>query len=141
VFPDSLVRYRPVKSTGPDKTSTLQVRSSIVENNQFLTALGRPNRETVSTSRETQANLLQALEFTNGERFNSVLRRGAEKWKQKYRDPDTIVKEIYKQALGREPREAEFAIARNELGKNPDTNAVQDLFWAMMLLPEFQIIN
>ncbi len=141
VFPDSLVRYKPVKPSGSDKSSNLPVRASIVENNQFLTALGRPNRETVSTSRETQANLLQALEFTNGERFNSVLRRGAENWKQKYRDPETIVKEIYRHALGREPRKAEFAIARKELGDRPDTNSVQDLFWALMLLPEFQIIN
>jgi hypothetical protein len=42
-------------------------RASLVKNDPFLTALGRPNRETVSTSRTSQANLLQALELTNGD--------------------------------------------------------------------------
>jgi hypothetical protein len=62
----------------------LYPRASLVVNNSFLTALGRPNRETVSTSRESQANLLQALELTNGERFNEALKNGAENWKKKY---------------------------------------------------------
>ena len=140
LFPDSLVKYRPIVQTGYVQSSPLFARSSLVVNNTFLTALGRPNRETVSTSRESQANLLQALELTNGERFNSMIRKGAENWKQKYKNSDAIIKEIYKRALGREAQPKEFKVAKKLLGDKPETDSIQDLFWAIMLLPEFQII-
>lgn len=123
-----------------DKSILLYPRASLVMNNNFLTALGRPNRETVSTSRETQANLLQSLEFTNGQRFNDALKAGAENWKKKYKEGDIIIKEIYSKALGREPEPKEFKVAKKLLGQTPGIEAIQDLFWAILLLPEFQII-
>ena len=140
LFPDSMVRYQPIFAPATNQSSMLFNRASLVVNNPFLTALGRPNRETVSTSRESQANLLQALELTNGERFNSMLRKGAENWKLKYKSGDLIIKEVYKQALGREVKPNEFKLAKKLLGDKPATDSIQDLFWAIMLLPEFQII-
>ena len=140
IFPDSMVRYKPVFKNLKDQNIQLFARASQVVNNPFLTALGRPNRETVSTSRESQANLLQALELTNGERFNSTLKKGAEIWTTKYKSGDQIIKEIYRQALGREVRSDEYKIAIKILGDKPQADTVQDLFWAIMLLPEFQII-
>jgi hypothetical protein len=142
VFPDSLVQYRPIEKTNADKSNpyAYSARASLVMNNSFLTALGRPNRETVTTGRESQANLLQALELTNGERFNMVLKKGAVKWKEKYRDSDLIIKELYRKALGREPQSTEYTVAKQLLRNNPGTESIQDLFWAILLLPEFQII-
>ena len=140
LFPDSMIRYKPVLTPSITQSSPLFTRASLVVNNPFLTALGRPNRETVSTSRESQANLLQALELTNGERFNSMLRKGAESWKLKYKNTDLIIKQVYKQALGREVKANEFNVAKKILGDKPETDSIQDLFWAVMLLPEFQII-
>lgn len=140
LFPDSLVKYNPFVKAGYGLSDKPFPRASLVVNNTFLTALGRPNRETVSTSRESQANLLQALELTNGERFNSMIRKGAENWRQKYKNSDVIIKEIYKRALGREVQPKEFKIAKKLLGDKPGTDSIQDLFWAIVLLPEFQII-
>lgn len=140
LFSDSMERYNPNGQPGYDPSSHLFVRASLVVNNTFLTALGRPNRETVATSRESQANLLQALEFTNGDRFNSALKKGAENWKQKFKSSDVIIKEIYRRALNREVTPKEFEIAKKLLGNDPDTKSIQDLFWAVLLLPEFQII-
>ena len=116
-------------------------RASLVANNSFLTALGRTSREVVSTTRDSQANLLQTLELTNGERFNQVLKRGAEQWKEKYKQSDIIIKEVYEKALGRKPGQEEIAIAKETLGETPSTESIQDLFWAVMLLPEFQVIH
>ena len=116
------------------------VRASLVNNNPFLISLGRPTRETVSTSRESQSNLLQALELTNGDRFNSMIQRGAIIWKNKYITGDVIIKEIYQQALGRVATKAEFTIAKKILGEDPTIDAIEDLFWIILLLPEFQII-
>ncbi len=75
IFPDSVMKYDPLKKLGFERPYQLFTRASLVGNNSFLTALGRPNRETVSTSRESRANLLQALELTNGNRLNEVLEK------------------------------------------------------------------
>ncbi|MEJ7737263.1 MAG: DUF1549 domain-containing protein [Chitinophagaceae bacterium] len=139
-FPDSLVKYNPFKKGGTGQSKQPFARASLVVNNPFLTALGRPNRETVSTSRESQANLLQALELTNGERFNAVLLNGAEKWRQHYRNTEGIIQALYRKALGREPLPDELALASKMLGVSPTKEGIQDLFWAVLLLPEFQII-
>ena len=43
---------------------------------------------------QLQANLLQALELTNVNRFNSMIRKGAEIWKKNYVTSDRIIQEI-----------------------------------------------
>jgi uncharacterized membrane protein/mono/diheme cytochrome c family protein len=115
-------------------------RASLVKNDPFLTALGRPNRENVSTSRISQANLLQALELTNGSKFNVSLRKGAEIWAQKYQTGESLVKALYLKALGREPSLKEMTLAVKYIGKKPSVEGIQDLVWAVTLLPEFQLI-
>ena len=92
------------------------------------------------TSRDSQASLLQALELTNGEQLNNTLKEGAVKWKEKYEAGDIIVHEVYRQLLGRDPQQNEFNIAMAVLGESPEPEAIQDLFWAVLLLPEFQLI-
>ncbi|MEO8766597.1 MAG: DUF1549 domain-containing protein [Ginsengibacter sp.] len=140
VFADSLMGYNPYKNQSLQTLKPLFARASFVVNNPFLIALGRPSRETVSTSRESQANLLQALELTKGERFNNALKQGAENWKKKYGSGDAIIKELYAKALNRAPSQKEFDLAKKALGDNPAVESIEDLFWAIVLLPEFQII-
>jgi mono/diheme cytochrome c family protein/uncharacterized membrane protein len=137
MFDDSMIMYR----LGQPKTTPIFARASLVTNNSFLAALGRPSRETVATSRDSQANLLQALELTNGEQFNAVLKKGAINWKQKYQSGDIIIKELFKKALGRDVKPNEYKVAKKIVGDKPETEDIQDLFWAVILLPEFQIIN
>ncbi|UFH56978.1 DUF1549 domain-containing protein [Spirosoma sp. KNUC1025] len=115
-------------------------RASLVKNDPFLTALGRPNRETVSTSRTSQANLLQALELTNGTTFNEALKRGAERWKTKYPSSDALVKELYRKSLGRDPLPKEMMVAQKIVGAQPSVEGIEDLVWAIALHPEFQLI-
>ena len=136
VFADSMVKYNPFPK---DQFSYAQ-RASLVVNNTFLTALGRPNRETVTTGRESQANLLQALELTNGARFNAALKEGARQWKNNFASTDQLITEIYRKSLNRMPQPAEMNVAKQALGTNPSVEAVADLLWAIMLLPEFQLI-
>jgi len=112
-----------------------------VANNSFLIALGRPNRENVATGRESQANLLQALELTNGERFNAMLKRGAIKWQNRYADGESLLSAFYTLSFGRKPSSKEKAVAMKILGNAPTLEGIQDFFWAALLLPEIQIID
>ncbi len=136
MYPDSMI----VTTLLPKSIKVAFARAALVKNDPFLTALGRPNRETVSTSRSSQANLLQALELTNGTHFNEAIKRGADGWKKKYPDAATMVSQIYRNTLGRLPEESEMRIAQQALGANPSEGAVQDFIWAMTLHPEFQLI-
>jgi uncharacterized membrane protein len=138
VYPDSVVVF-PLLPEYVKKEIPF-ARAALVKNDAFLTALGRPNRETVSTSRASQASLLQALELTNGVQFNDAIKRGAGKWKAQYPDAVVMVKEIYRNALGRMPSPEEIAVSQKALGSTPSEAAIQDFIWAMTLLPEFQLI-
>jgi hypothetical protein len=111
-------------------------------NDPLMTALGRPNREQVVTSRSTVATTLQALEMTNGETLANWLRRGAERL---LREPPAsgidLVKDLYRRALGRQPTDAELGLAAELVGPEPGREEVEDLLWAMIMLPEFQLIH
>lgn len=138
IYPDSAV----VHKLFPGKISTSMpfARAALVKNDAFLTALGRPNRETVSTGRVSQASLLQALELTNGQQFNNALKSGAKKWKERYPEAGDMIKEIYRRALGRVPSGEELKIAMTRLGNQPTIEGVQDFIWAITIHPEFQLI-
>lgn len=139
VYSDTLKNYRPIKDLEIN-LSYPYARASLVKNDPFLTALGRPNRENVSTSRASQGNLLQALEVTNGDVFNQALDAGAKRWRTRFSSSEELVREVYKQALGRAPVGAELKAAVKTLGETPDQEGIEDLLWSVMLLPEFQLI-
>lgn len=141
IFPDSIMKFKPQYAQGFVPPGGYFARAAFVANNSFLIALGRPNRENVTTGRESQANLLQALELTNGERFNAMLKRGAIKWQRRYPDGASLVSAFYSLSLGRKPSSKEKAVAIEILGNVPSLEGIQDFFWAALLLPEIQIID
>lgn len=117
-------------------------RASLVKQHPFMKALGRPSRENVTTSRDNQATLLQALELTNGAFFNGVLADGAAQWMDNYEnDSQKIVRNLYRKALGRNPSKEEQEVLLGVLGMEPKVEDVQDVFWSTLMLPEFQFIN
>jgi hypothetical protein len=118
-----------------------EVRASLVPADALTTALGRPNREQVNTTRASAATTLQALELTNGDTLSKLVRRGAEKvLAGKSVSSQALVKELYRKALGREPTRAEMHLAEKYLGSEIKDEGVEDLLWAMVMLPEFQLI-
>ncbi|ULQ54061.1 DUF1549 domain-containing protein [Flavihumibacter fluvii] len=138
IYQDSMVVYNLLP--GKVKFNLPFARASLMRNDPFLTALGRPNRETVTTSRSSQANLLQALELTNGNLFNEAMKKAAEKWTKNYPDPVEMIRQVYRNALGRFPKKEEESVALKALKQAPTVTGVQDFLWAMALHPEFQLI-
>lgn len=140
LFDSVEVKFRPYELIPEAQPTFGFARASLVANNGFLKALGRPNREIVSTSRDSQASLLQALELSNGEKLNRSLVKGGEKWASTFPDPAILTENLYAKALLRKPSTKELEIATKALGPKPSPEAVQDLLWAIFLLPEFQLI-
>ena len=140
LFDSAEVKFRPYELIPEAKTELTFDRASLVANNSFLTALGRPNREIVSTNRDSQASLLQALELSNGERLNKALEKGGQDWAKNFPNPNQLTRELYSRALLRNPTDKEIALAQKVFGDKPEAAEVQDFLWAVFLLPEFQMI-
>jgi hypothetical protein len=118
-----------------------QVRAALVNNDPLMTALGRPNREQVITTRASSATTLQALEMTNGHTLAELLKRGAEEVVARWPKPGReLIVDLYRRALGRKPTGEELRLAQEMVGSPSKKEGVEDLLWAMTMLPEFQLI-
>lgn len=116
-------------------------RASLVNADPLMTALGRPNREQVITSRTSVATTLQALELTNGGTLAERLKRSAEKLVQgPSQSGRELVVNIFERALARPPTADELHLAADLVGSPVQKEGVEDLLWAMTMLPEFQLI-
>lgn len=118
-----------------------QVRASLATADPLLLALGRPNREQVTTVRASTPTTIQALELTNGETLAQVLKRGAEKLVSRHPQGEALVTSVFVQALGRQPGREERQLAMELVGGEPSVDGVQDLLWGVAMLPEFQFIR
>jgi hypothetical protein len=121
---------------------TPQIRAALCAATPLTTALGRPNREQVNTVRPSASTTLMALELTNGATLTDVLAKGAKKLAI---EPDLraeeLIDRVYKIALSREPTPGELAAAKEIVGAELKEDGVQDFLWAVVMLPEFQIIR
>jgi hypothetical protein len=119
-----------------------RVRASLVTADPLTVALGRPNREQVITSRASAATTLQALELTNGRTLTDMIRDGAAKLaaSRGKQTPADLVTELCGKALGRKPTPSEQKLAEQTVGNPVQKEGVEDLLWAMIMLPEFQLI-
>jgi hypothetical protein len=116
------------------------VRAALVAADPLMTAMGRPNREQVVTTRATEATTLQALELTNGKTLAETLKRGAAAIVKQHLSEPKLVRSVYQEAVGREPTREELKTAEGLLGKKPGPDKVEDFLWAMLMLPEYQLI-
>jgi Protein of unknown function (DUF1549)/Protein of unknown function (DUF1553)/Planctomycete cytochrome C len=119
------------------------VRATLVDCDALMRSLGRPNREQVVTTRPDQLTTLQALDLANGQILTGWLAHGAAiilKANPKA-GPDDTARRIFVRALCRKPTADEIAAARELLGSKPTAESVADLLWAVVMLPEFQLVR
>ncbi len=140
VFGYKELKYLPAAFTALPSGAVV-VRAALVANNPLLLALGRPTRETVTTTRESHANLLQAMEMTNGQRLHQTLKQGAQKWLQSGHSGKDLVTIFYNRAIGRPPTAAEIKVALGTIGQPAGAAGIEDFYWVMLLHPEFQLIK
>jgi hypothetical protein len=117
-------------------------RASLVNADPLTTALGRPNREQVMTVRQATATTLQALELTNGATLAKLLKQGAEKIvAANATDSTALIAAVYEKSVCRKPTATEQRLALQVVGSPARTEGVEDLLWAVTMLPEFQLIR
>jgi hypothetical protein len=119
-----------------------RARASLRASDALMTALDRPNREQIATSRLTSATTLQVLELTNGSTLDLRLKHaGKQLVADASRDARTWLDRTYTLLLSRPPTDQERNTALEYLGDEPSPERVTDLLWSLAMLPEFQLIN
>jgi hypothetical protein len=107
----------------------------------FLRTFGRATRETpCSCEVKMEPTLSQALHLLNGDTVNSKIQQGGlvAKMIAAKKKPEEEVTELYIRALSRKPTKPELARIVPALEKaNNSTQAVEDVFWALLNSREF----
>jgi hypothetical protein len=118
-------------------------RAALVNADELMRSLGRPNREQVVTTRPDQLTTLQALDLSNGRVLADALLRGAANLLKESPKPtaDGLIERVYLRALCRRPTAEELATGRDALGPAATPESLADLLWVVVMLPEFQLIR
>jgi hypothetical protein len=118
------------------------VRAALVKATPLMAALGRPNRDQVVTSRPSDLTTLEALQLANEQVLaDEFVRGGGTILAEHGPDADTILQWMFAAALARQPTPSEAAAAGELLGESPTKETVADLLWAIVMLPEFQLVR
>ena len=115
-------------------------RESLQNKTALTTALGRPNREQVTTERPSVATTLQALALTNGEVLSTLIKDGATALAGEGAEQQSLAKRVFRVALGRSPNQAESTMLAELSSGDNAAESVEDVLWAVTMLPEFQLI-
>jgi hypothetical protein len=121
------------------KTVYGSVRASLTAADPLALALGRPNREQITTVRQSTATTIQALELTNGDTLAQLLKRGAQQLVSTNAGGRALAERVFRQALSRPPTRKELSLAVELVGPTPKAEGVEDLLWSVAMLPEFQL--
>ncbi len=123
------------------------VRASLVKADFLMRSLGRPNRDQIVTVRPTELTQLEAMDLSNGETLANWLRQGATRIhtealadnsdKQSVR----VIEDLYMRALCRAPSPAEREAIQELVGEELEAQELEDILWAIIMLPEFQYIR
>ena len=136
------IRPAMIEALAHISTPLPPARASLMKCDLLQRALGRPNREQIVSMRPEDLTTLEALDLANGPALAGALASGANKIiARKWDSPDALTAWLYNFAVSRPPSPPELAGARELLGPTPDAQGVQDLLWAVCMLPEFQIIR
>ncbi len=132
---------RPTSSNS-DGQQVAMVRASLLKADDLMRALGRPNRDQIVTMRPDGLTTLEAIELANGQRLANAIATGAGKIKARFPEsPGDLSRWLFRFALSRDPSESELTLANEFLGKQPQQQAIEDLLWAVILLPEFELVR
>lgn len=117
-------------------------RASLMKCDLLQRALGRPNREQIVSMRPEDLTTLEALDLANGPALAGALASGATRLLAgKWDSPDALTNWLYTFAVSRPPSPHECASARELLGPALNAQGIEDLLWAVCMLPEFQLIR
>ena len=124
-------------------TGNLQmIRASLMKNDFLMRSLGRPFREQIVSMRPTELTTLEAIDLSNGATLAGYLSTGAASLANgQYSDKTELINHLYEFALSRKPLAEEKAILAESLSPQPTTQEIEDVLWAIFMMPEFFLVR
>jgi hypothetical protein len=140
-YPDEI--DAPIEPRSSDsEPNAPRARASLMKSDFLMRSLGRPNRDQIVTMRPTEFTTLEAIDLANGESLNQAITQGATRLKAEQGDSlPAIMTWLYQYGLARNPTAGELALANETWGANASVADVEDLIWAVIMLPEFQWVR
>ncbi|MCA9078138.1 MAG: DUF1549 domain-containing protein [Planctomycetaceae bacterium] len=118
------------------------LRAALRPQDRLQATLGRPNREQVVTTRPSELTTLEAISLANGEDVSTLMQQAAANvFTQRGDAPEQLIDWLFLAALSRSPSENERRVAADLLGTPTTEQGVEDLLWAVFMLPEFHLIR
>ncbi|MFM1920827.1 MAG: hypothetical protein RLZZ303_2461, partial [Candidatus Hydrogenedentota bacterium] len=149
-FYDALSRMTGVWQESPkflkpaerkDEKPSGPVRAWRLASDPLTRALGRTNREQVTTRRDNASTTLQFLELTNGGTLAKRVSRAAEALiAEAEGQPRRMILDLYRGGLQRAHTPDELQLATTLVGDTVNREGVEDLLWTLIMLPEFQLL-
>ena len=128
--------------SGAGSSDVSMVRASLLKADELMRALGRPNRDQIVTMRPSGLTTLEAIDLANGQRLADAIATGASQALSQFGNTgEDLTVWLFHYALTRDPTGAERALAGELLGPQPKKQNVEDLLWAVLMLPEFQFVR
>lgn len=117
------------------------VRASLVKSDALMRSLGRPNRDQIVSMRPADLTTLEAIDLANGQTLADDLAQGSKfiLSRQSAQQPTGVW--LFRFAFSRDPSSEELKVINGLLGSEPDEQTMQDLLWAVIMQPEFQLIR
>ncbi len=107
-------------------------------------ALGKPaSRGEISTGRGEDVSVVQALELLNGKEIHELI-AASPSVARPPRQPDLkkLTDKIYRSVLSRPPTNDEKRLGQALLSGSPElADGLADMYWALLVSPEFQYIK
>ena len=118
------------------------VRAVLMKGTSLMAALGRPNRDQVVTSRPVDLTTLEAIQLANEPSLADEFARGSRQILDQHGpQADALLRWMFEASLSRSPTSEETASALEMLGEKPTAESIADCLWAIVMLPEFQLIR
>ena len=122
--------------------SDRMIRASLMKSDFLMRTLGRPNRDQIVTARPNDLTTLEAIDLANGSILSAAVTKGARRLLESHApSPSALITGLYRQSLCREPSASELSTAQALVGDKPTQQSLEDLLWAVCMLPEFQIVR
>ena len=122
--------------------SQRMIRASLMKSDFLMCTLGRPNRDQIVSMRPNDLTTLEAIDLANGQTLATALTKGATRLAAKsWPSPDALATHLYQHALSRDPTAGELTATREVLGTQPTPQSIEDLLWAICMMPEFQFVR
>lgn len=117
-------------------------RTSLLKSDFLMRSLGRPMREQIVSMRPSDVTTLEAVDLTNGSTLANYLAQGATRMADQWNDDRSgLVQHLMEFALSRSPTSDEKSLLEASLSDVPTPQEIEDVLWAVFMMPEFMLIR